>query len=76
MKNNKFAFERGNVKQLASVIFMTKVHKAGQLRDALSGRNAVAANIINELIKVANSLDEKGLHKEASNVDIILTKYF
>jgi len=69
MMSNKFAFERNNPTQLASVMFMIKVDRTGKIREALSSKSSLSFESTRNLIKVANSLDEKGLYKLADKID-------
>ena len=69
MTSEKFAFEKNNPMQLASVMFMLRVDRAGKIRDAFTANAALDIESKKELIKVANSLDEKGLYKLADKID-------
>ena len=72
ISNNKFAFERNNPNQLAAVIFMIKVDRAGKIRNSLSARSSLDLESIKGLVKIANSLDEKGQYNIADKIDSFL----
>ena len=69
MSSNKFAFERNNPKQLAAVMLMIKVDRAGKMRDSFGRKSALDVESMKSLTKVANSLDEKGFCDIADDID-------
>ncbi len=74
IKNEKFAFERNNPKQLASVMLMINVDRASKIRKSMSSESSLSLNDTKDLIKVANSLDEKGLCSIADKIDSFFLK--
>lgn len=72
IKNERFAFERNNPKQIAATMFLVSVDRAGKINDRFVRSASIDAESKRELLKLANSLDRRGYYDIADSIDELL----